>query len=128
MVIGDGVFHTDKSIIYHTSLDLKKENQGETSADILDLTIKLDSNLFSYKLYDKRDHFNFDIVNYPDLKGNISMNCGYGVVKSELKRYAKLSSNFSDYILRKDILFRKVLEKNYNSNKIELISHTVSFK
>ena len=56
---GDNVFHNDKSSIYPVSLDLRKENEGEVVANILDLSIKLTDNLFSYKLYDKRDNFKF---------------------------------------------------------------------
>ena len=74
-----------------------------------------------YKLYDKRDSFKFEIGSYPDLSGNISADCGYGVVKSELKRYAKLSSNFSDYKFRKDLLFNKLSSKHYNTDRIENI-------
>ena len=85
-------------------------------------------NVFCYKLYDKRDKFKFQIVNYPDLHGNISADCGYGVVKSELKRYAKLSSNFSDYILRKDILFKKLIDKHYTIDRIEYIYNSICFK
>ena len=125
---GDGVFNVDRDIIYPASLQLKKENQGEIAADILDLSIKLNqNNLFSYKLFDKRDHFKFDIVNYPDLSGNISANCGYGVVKSELKRYAKLSSHFSDFIERKRLLMEKLGKKHYAANRLASISRSVRF-
>ena len=50
-----------------------------------------------YKLYDKRDEFEFSIVNYPNLGANIAKVCGYGLVKSELKHYSRLSSKFSDF-------------------------------
>ena len=118
---GDDVFDSDRGNIYPSSLELKKENEGYIYADILDLSITLQDNSFNYKLYDKRDKFNFEIVNYPDLSGNISADCGYGVVKSELKRHAKLSSNFSDYIFRRDNLIKKLLDKHYNKSKIDLI-------
>ena len=51
-------------------LELTKENEGNCSADILDLTVNLDYNLnqFIYKLFDKRDKFKFGIVKYPDLR------------------------------------------------------------
>ena len=64
-------------------------------------------------------------MNYPDLSGNISADCGYGVVKSQLKRYAKLSSNFLDYKLRKDILFEKLSKKHYNTDRCEHIFRSI---
>ena len=121
----DGAFDSDRDIIYPSSLQLKKENEGHIYADILDLSITLRDNSFSFKLYDKRDKFNFEIVNYPDLSGNLSADCGYGVVKSELKRYAKLSSNFSDYIYRKDNLIKKLLNKHYIESKIDMIVRSI---
>ena len=106
---------------------LKKENQGEVSADILDLSIELQDHSFRYKLFDKRDHFKFEIVNYPDLSGNISSNCGYGVVRSELKRYAKLSSNFSDFVFRRDMLMEKLKNKHYDADRLATVAKSVRY-
>ena len=93
------------------------------------MTVELNERLrtFSYKLYDKRDKFKFDIVNYPDLGGNVAKVCGYGVVKSELLRYSKLSSKFSDYYIRKKLLFEKVLNKGYILHKIDQIYNSIKF-
>ena len=123
----DGVFQQDISLIYPSSLELKKENEGDISANILDLNVELDNHTFSYKLYDKRDKFPFQIVNYPDLRGNIAKVCGHGVVKSELKRYSKLSSKFCYYLDRKKVLFCKVLKKGYSLLKIEQIFDSIHF-
>jgi hypothetical protein len=45
----------------------------------LDLTLSITDNVIDYKIYDKRDHFNFPIVNFPNLQGNIPENHSYGV-------------------------------------------------
>ena len=60
--------------------------------------------------------------------GNISSKCCYGVVKSELKRYAKLSSKFSEFIERKNILFHKLADKGYLIDKLKSIFNTIKFK
>ena len=62
----------------------------------------------------------------PDLGGNIAKACGYGVVKSELKRYAKLSSKFFDFNIRRNLLFNKLLQKGYIMNKILQISNSIN--
>ena len=125
----DGVFESSISAIYPSSLSLKKENEGSISADILDLTVDLDVHLskFTYKLYDKRDKFKFKIVNYPDMNSNISSKCCYGVVKSELNRYAKLSSKFSDFVDRKILLFEKLMNKGYLQSKLNNIFNSINF-
>ena len=46
--------------IYPTELQLNRANSSDTEAPFLDLTV-------STKLYDKRDDFDFDIVNFPFL-------------------------------------------------------------
>ena len=55
------------------------------------------------------------------------MKCCYGVVRSELKRYAKLSSNFSDYWSRKKLLFSKLMDKGYIHDKLNKIYNSIKF-
>ena len=116
-------------IIYPSSLVLNKENSGDSEANILDLTITLDSGhgTFAFKLYDKRDAFKFEIINYPDICGNIAASCCYGVVKSELMRYSKLSSTIFDSNNRKDALFGKLVAKKYSLSKISRIADSIGF-
>jgi len=47
------------------------------------------------KLYDKRDDFNFPIVNYPILDSNIPSSPAYGVYMSQLIRYSKIGYHCS---------------------------------
>ena len=43
-----------------------------------------DEGQLKFKLYDKRDEFQFNIVNYPHMDSNIPMGPGYGVCVSRL--------------------------------------------
>ena len=119
----DGVFQSDTSRIYPSSLTLKKENVGNLVADVLDLTIEHDdlSKTFTFKLYDKRDKFNFKIVNFPDLSGNISSSCAYGVFTSQVLRYRRLCSNIIDFKLRLDYLTGKLCNQGYDLNKLTVM-------
>ena len=58
--------------IYPSQLTVEKANKSDHLADYLDLTFVIDSggNL-STRLYDKRDDFDFHIVNFPFLSSNI---------------------------------------------------------
>ena len=49
---------------------LENTNVSRTESNFLDLCISLDDN-FSYKSYDKREDYSFDVIRYPDLSGNI---------------------------------------------------------
>ena len=54
--------------IYPTELQLNRANSSDTEALFLDLNLCLSSGTVSTKIYDKRDDFDFDIVNFPFLR------------------------------------------------------------
>ena len=51
--------------IYRPELQLNKANTTDTEAPFLDLHLSLADEFVSSKIYDKRDDFDFDIVNFP---------------------------------------------------------------
>ena len=57
--------------IYPTELQLNKANYSDTGGIFLDLNICISNGTVSTKLYDKRDDFDFDIVNFPFLDGDV---------------------------------------------------------
>ena len=58
--------------IYPAALQLNKANASDTEAAFLDLHLSIQNDTVSTKIYDKRDDFNFDIVNFPFLDGDVS--------------------------------------------------------
>ena len=74
--------------IYPSQLTVEKANKSDHLADYLDLTFIIDSGgKLSTRLYDKRDDFDFHIVNFPFLSSNIPSGPSYGVYISQLIRY-----------------------------------------
>ena len=64
-------------------------------------TIQNNSNGFvSSKIYDKRDDFDFDIVNFPFLDGDVPRSTSYGVYISQFIRFARVSSHVADFNAR----------------------------
>ena len=57
--------------IYPTELQLNKANSSDTEAPFLDLNLSITNGIVSSKIYDKRDDFNFEIVNFPFLDGDV---------------------------------------------------------
>ena len=51
--------------IYPTELQLNRANSSDTEAPFLDLNLCISNGTVSTKIYDKRDDFDFDIVNFP---------------------------------------------------------------
>ena len=85
--------------IYPSQLTVGKENTSDDLANYLDLTFIIGSNNRVYtKLYDKRDDFDFHIVNFPFLSSNILSIPSYGVYISQLIKYARCCSYYDDSI------------------------------
>ena len=66
--------------IYSSQLTVEKANTSDYLANYLDLIFIIESNNRLYTtLYDKRDDFDFHIVNFPFLSSNIPSSPSYGV-------------------------------------------------
>ena len=73
--------------IYLSELQLNKANTSDTEAPFLDLHLSISNGFVSSKIYDKRDDFDFDIVNFPFLDGDVPRRPSYGVYISQLIRF-----------------------------------------
>ena len=84
-------------------------NKANTEAPFLDLHLSISNGFVSSKIYDKRDDFNFDIVNFPFLDGDVPHSTSYGVYISQLIRFARVSSHVADFNARNKSLTAKLL-------------------
>ena len=67
--------------------------------------------LFLPKIYDKRDDFDFEIVNFPVLDGDVPRSTSYGVYISQLSRFARVSSYVTDFNTRHKLVTQKFLKQ-----------------
>ena len=74
--------------IYPSELQLSKANSFDTGTPFLDLDLCITNGIVSPKMYDKRDDFNFEIVNFPFLGGDVPRSPSYGVNITQLFRFA----------------------------------------
>ena len=63
--------------IYPNELKLNKANSTYNKAPFLDWHLLIFDGFVSYKIYDKRDDFDFDIVNFPFLDGDTFLWCSH---------------------------------------------------
>ena len=54
-------------------------NKDKPTQRTLDLHLSIANGFVSSKIYDKRDDFDFDIVNFPFLDGDVPRRASYGV-------------------------------------------------
>ena len=111
--IGNIYFDQMVDRIYPTELQLNRANSSDTKAPFLDLNLCISNGTVSTKMYDKRDDFDFDIVNFPFLDGDVPRRTLYGVYISQLIRFARASSNLNDFNYRNKALTAKLLRQDY---------------
>ena len=76
----------------------------------IELHLSLLDGFVSSKIYDKRDNFDFDIVKFPFLDGDVPCTTSYGVYISQLIRFARVSSHLADFNARNRSLTSKLLQ------------------
>ena len=64
-------------------------------------------------LYDKRDNFNFNIVNFPYLSSNIPSGPAYGVYISQLVRIGRICSNYTQFAGRHYKLTQRLIHQGF---------------
>ena len=99
-------------LIYPPELEVKETTATASSASFLDLYLEFDD-------------FNFKIINFPNMCSNIPASPAYGVYISQLIRYARASSNYSDFLKRHLHLRNRLLDQGYK--KIHLIRSLKKF-
>ena len=91
---------------------LEKTNT-DNRCTFLDLATRTRLNKLTYKSYDKRNDFNFDIINYPDLNSNIPRNPSYGVFISQLVRFCDVNYERDNFLTDVRILAQKLIKQNF---------------
>ena len=98
--INNVYFDNMVSQIYPSELQLNKANTSDTVAIFLDLHLSISNDSISTKMYDKRDDFDFEIVNFPFLDGDVPRSTSDGVYISQLIRFARASSHIANFNTR----------------------------
>ena len=97
IVFIDSTFYSHFHRIYPAELQLNKAYASDTKAAFLDLKLSIHNDTVSTKIYNKQDYFNFDIVNFPFLDGDVPRRPSYGVYISQLILFARASSHVTDF-------------------------------
>ena len=118
LTIDNNFFDSMINPIYPSELQLNKANVSDTEASFLDLHLSISDGFVQTKIYDKRDDFDFDIVNFPFLDGDVPCSTSYGVYISQLIRFARVSSQVDDINTRNKVLTAKLHRQGYRYNKI----------
>ena len=116
--INNVYFDNMVSQICPSALQLNKANTSDTKATFVDLNLSISNDIVSTKMYDKCDDFDFEIVNFPFLDGDVPCSTSYGVYISELIRFTRASSYFADFNTRNKLLTQKLHKQGYWYHKL----------
>ena len=84
----------------------------------MDLHLSISNGFISSKIYDKRDDFDFDIINFAFLDGDVPRSTSYGVYISQLR----VSSHVADFNARNKSLTDKLLQQGHRYHKLRKTS------
>ena len=98
--IDNNFFDSMVNRIYPSELQLNKANVSDAEASFLDLHLSISDGFVKAKIYDKRDDFDFDIVNFPFLDDDVPRSASYGFYISQLIRFARVSRHVDDFRTR----------------------------
>ena len=108
--INDVYFVNMVGQIYPSESQLLKTNASGTEAAFLDLHLSISYDIVSTKICDTCDYFDFEIVNFPFLDGDIPRSTSYGVNISEIIHFPRASSYVTDFYTCNKLLTQKFLK------------------
>ena len=103
---------------YSAKLQLNKANVSDTEALVFDLHLSILVVFVLFKIYDKRNDFDFDNVHFPFFDGDVPRTTSKGVYISQLIRFARMSSNLTDFNARNKSLTATLLQQGYRYHKL----------
>ena len=82
--------------------------------------------MFVTEVYDKRDNFHFNVVDYPFMCSNIPTRPTYGVHISQLITINRICDNFNTFIKRYRLLTERLIRQGFWYNKLcEILSKSL---
>jgi hypothetical protein len=114
ITINNNQFHLYIDSIYPNELEIKGTAECATSASYLNILLKLDSNgKLTTRLYDKRNDFNFSIINVPYLCSNIPFSPAYVVYISQQIRYARDCLTYNQFTILGNLQKNKLMSQRF---------------
>ena len=108
--------------IYPRELEIKSESNNPRNVAYLDLRIKIEGDTIDFSIYDKRDNFPFEIVNFPYIDSCIPKKSALGVFFSQLIRYSRISSKLPAFKIKSIALINKLKLQGYKNDDLRRLS------
>ena len=80
--------------------------------------LSISNDIVSTKMYDKRDKFDFEMVNFQFLDGDVPRSISYRVYISQFIRFVTASSHVAEFNTQYKLLTQKRLRQGYQYQKV----------
>lgn len=105
--------------IYPIELVLKKTTELYY-AFLLGYQITTVEHKYITAVWDKRDSFNFHIVNYSFMCGNIPAGPAYGIYISQLVQFGRICVNYEDFVGRHKLMTGRLINLGYRYSRLHM--------
>ena len=92
-------------------------SESRNVVSYLNLLIDISNSDLVCSIFDKRDTFDFDTVNFPDLSGNTPTAPAYGTYISQL-RYSRACHNYDNFSSRHSMLAERLFSQGFSARKL----------
>ena len=107
---------------------LNKENIIDSAAHVLDLDININNGHFEVNIYDKREAFPFDIVQFVPYISNVPRSILYGIFSTQVIRYFRVCSTPQHFVNRISGLIKIFIQLGYEKRLLKNVYCKVSRK
>ena len=97
---------------------LKNTNISRDKVAFLDWTVSIYRGKFLYYSYDKRNDFDFKVVNYPNLTGNVPSAQSYGVFVSQLVRFCEINQKAKSFLEDVKTIINILIKQGFNRDRL----------
>ena len=108
--------------IYPRELAINLASNNTRDIAYLDLRIKIEGTNLDFSIYDKRDDFRFEIINFPYIDSCIPRKSALGVFYSQLIRYGRICSKISAFKTKCKGLIDRLTAQGYNVEDLRKLS------
>ena len=92
---------------------VSETSESRNVVSYLDLLINISNGDLVCSIFDKKDAFEFDGVNFPDLSGNIPTAPAYGTFISQLIRYSRSCHNCHNFSSPYSMLTERLFNQGF---------------
>ena len=111
--VGSGFFGSVVGRVCPSGLRLDGANVSDAEASFLGLHLSVLDGFVRAGVCGERGGFDFDIVDFPFLDGDVPRSASCGVCVSQLLRFARVSGHVDDFNTRNKVLTAKLLRQGY---------------